>query len=152
MDDLYSSAVDTRTKNFIIVTLGAIKSPLGLKTVELGLEENDPQTKFHAIVALSQMNVGVNYDWSKLISLLESQDEGLRQASILTLSTHKVLESKSKILEQLGSDSRNIRFASATGLIYFLEDKALPTLREILKLEVKEGFNLRGWMKTKYTA
>jgi hypothetical protein len=139
MDSLYSTAADNRTKNFIIVTLGAIKSPLGLKTIELGLDESDSQTKFHSVVALSQVNIPSDYDWSKLISLLDSSDEGIQQAAILTLSTHRVSLSLSKILSLLESRSRNIRFASATGLIYFKETKALSILEKILKLEVQSG-------------
>lgn len=139
MNDLYASAIDNRTKNFIIVTLGAIKSPLGLATIEQGLNETDPQTKFHAIVALSQMNLEKSYDWSRLISLLDSSDEGLKQASILTLATHKVPSSKNKLLELLRSESRNIRFASATGLIYFQDSNALGVLEKILALEVNAG-------------
>ena len=136
LDELYISALDNRTKNFIIVTLGALKDPIGIKTIELGLEDLDPQTKFHAIVALSQLNMTDSYDWGKLLPFLDSEDEGLKQATILALATHRVEAAKDKLMLNLDSDSRNIRFASATGLIYFEEKQALPLLNQILSLEV----------------
>ncbi len=139
LEDLYSSAVDNRTKNFIIVSLGAVGSSAGIKTVELGLEEDDPQTKFHAIVALSKLNLGSDYDWSNVMKLLQSDDEGLKQASILTLSTHQVQEARPKLVNLLNSSSRNIRFAAATGLIYFREVKALVMINQILQLQAASG-------------
>mgnify|MGYP003341090172 CR=1 FL=1 len=39
----------------------------------------------------------------------------------------------------LASESRNIRFASATGLIYYKERKALKTISQILSLEPSKG-------------
>ena len=136
LDDLYSTAVDSRTKNFIIVTLGAIKNPSGLKTIELGLKEKDPQTRFHSVVALSQLELSHEYDWSSLLKLLDSEDEGLKQAVILTLATHRVAAAKEKLILNLTSESRNIRFASATGLIYFKEKNAISALEKILMLQV----------------
>ena len=139
LNDLYSSAVDSRTKNFIIVALGAMRSPLGIDTIEKGLADEDPQTKFHAIVALSKLDLSSDYDWSKLLSYLKSSDEGLQQASILTLATHKVEASRKLMIELLESESRNIRFASASGLIYFQEPRALGLLEKILNMEATNG-------------
>ncbi len=139
LEDLYLSAGDNRTKNFIIVTLGALNTKDALDTIEKGLIDSDPQTKFHSIVALSKMDIDENYDWSKVFGLLKSSDEGLKQASILTLATHRVPRAKPRLLELLSSGSRNIRYASATGLIYYQEDSALPTIQKILELQVKPG-------------
>ena len=134
---LYESAVDSRTRNFIVVTLGALKSPLGLPIIEKSLDEKDPQTKFHALVALSQSNLPIAYDWKKVRQFLDSDDEGLQQAAILTLATHRDEPSQEKISTFLMSDNRNLRFASATGLIYFKDSRALKTLGDILVLSPK---------------
>lgn len=139
LNELYDSAVDSRTKNFIIVALGAMRSPLGIFTIEKGLSNEDPQTKFHAIVALSKLELEADYDWSKLLSYLQSNDEGLQQASILTLATHKVEPARGILIELLQSNSRNIRFASASGLIYYKEASALGLIEKILDIEATNG-------------
>ena len=137
LEDLYESAMDNRTKNFIVVALGALKSPLGLPTIEKSLNEKDPKTRFHGVVALSRINLPGDYDWTNVMQLLESDDEGLKQAAVLTLSTHRVLAAQEKFISFLSTDSQNIRFASATGLIYFKDSRALPTIEKILSVDAK---------------
>ena len=43
------------------------------------------------------------------------------------------------MIELLESESRNIRFASASGLIYFQEPRALGLLEKILNMEAANG-------------
>ena len=143
LEDLYEKAVDVRTKNFIIVAAGSLKSEGSLKLLEKGLLEKDSGTVFHAIVALSNFPKGVEFDWSKIVSLLNSNDEGLVLSSILTLATHQVPEAETLLVEKLTSPSLAIRYAAATGLIYFKNTKNQQVIREILAIGLKEeGTNL----------
>ena len=68
LEDLYDKAVDVRTKNFIIVAAGSLKSELCLGLLRRGLGEDDSGTVFHAIVALSNFPKGIEFDWSQIIS------------------------------------------------------------------------------------
>ena len=65
LEDLYDKAVDVRTKNFIIVAAGSLKSELCLGLLKRGLGEDDSGTVFHAIVALSNFPKGIEFDWSQ---------------------------------------------------------------------------------------
>ena len=134
LNSLYASAVDIRTKNFIVVTLGAVGNERGVETVLKALEEKDPQTQFHAIVALSKMNLPSSFDWSPIMALLSSQDEGLKQGAILTLATHRVSMAQDKLVKLLEDPSQNIRFASATALIYYKDIRALSVIQKVLNL------------------
>ena len=46
LEDLYSTAVDFRTKNFIIVALGSLGDSRGVPTIQKGLVESDSSTQF----------------------------------------------------------------------------------------------------------
>ena len=135
LDDLYDSAVDNRTKNFIIVALGSLGDTKGVKTIERGLSEEDPATRFHAVVALASIKDGSSINFELLVNLLDSNDEGLKQAAILTLATHRYDKARNKLVYLLKDNSRSIRFAAATGLIYFREVEAVPTVKEILSID-----------------
>lgn len=134
LNTLYASAVDTRTKNFIIVALGSLGDSAGVKTIELGLAESDATTKFHSVVALASIKNNESIDFSKLMALLDSDDAGLKQATVLTLSTHKYKAAVDKIASFLNSENIALKYASATGLIYFKDNRCINTVKEVLNL------------------
>jgi hypothetical protein len=138
LDDLYASAMDSRTKNFIIVALGSLGDKRGVPTIEKGILEEDPATKFHAVVALGSIKNSATINFDALENLLASQDEGLKQAAILTLSTHKYGPSKDKIVKLLRDTSVSIRYAAATSLIYFKSQACISIVKEILKIHSTE--------------
>tara|TARA_B100000925_G_scaffold59796_2_gene39985 strand:+ start:8474 stop:9337 length:864 start_codon:yes stop_codon:yes gene_type:complete len=135
LNDLYESAVDSRTKNFIIVALGSLGDKSGVPTIQKGLSEPDPATKFHAVVALGSIENSEYINFSLLEPLLGSTDEGLKQATILALSTHRYEGSKGKIIKLLSDPSISVRYAAATGLIYFKAPECLGVVRELLKID-----------------
>ena len=134
LDELYASAVDSRTKNFIIVALGSLGDERGVPTIQKGLLEEDSATKFHAVVALSSIKNSDSISYDLLEPLLESSDEGLKQAAILSLSTHIHEKSRLKIINLLNDPSISIRYAAATGLIYFRAAECLSIVKEILTI------------------
>ena len=74
----------------------------------------------------------------KIISFLSSDDEALVLSSMLTLTTHQVPEAEILLVEKLTSTSRSVRYAAATGLIYFKNIKNQQVIREILAVGHKE--------------
>lgn len=76
LSDVYSEAVDPRTRDFIIVALGALKSELALPLILKGLEDKDPNVKFHSMVALGNMPENFQIDWERVIrKMRETKDE-----------------------------------------------------------------------------
>ncbi len=138
LDQVYSNTIDFRTKDFIVVAAGALNDPRSLKILKKGIEEDNKDIKFHAIVSLGNIDKVDGFDWSKVISLLGNDDHALVQASALALATHRVegAEQKLQKLSKSG-DGFGIRYAAATGLIYYRNEAALPVISEILSLNSK---------------
>ena len=160
LDQLYTdSAGDPRTRNFIIVAAGALKEHRATSLIYRGLDDGDSEVRFHAVVALGNMEKG-NIQWSKVISFLQSDDILLRQASVLALATHRVPEAEAKIAGLLSHSERKLRYSAALGLINYKNPRAVPLLREILftaskeldsqqhkalKMNILTSLELNGW-------
>ena len=133
VDDLisiYKVSQDPRTRDFIVVALGVLKSPKALPVLTYALEkEDDANILFHSIIAIGNMPQGIEFNWDVLISFLDESDKGLKQAAILALAIHHVDRAYPKIEALLNSNDRGIRFASATALIARKNKKAIPVFK-----------------------
>ncbi len=142
---VYNQAPDERTRTFIIMALGTLNSPLAAPLFARSLQDPDPKIHFHTLVALGNMPKGYPFDWPLLIPFLRSPDPGLRQVTILTLATHQILMAKGELDLLLKDNNSKVRFAAATGLIYFRDEQAIPVLNDILHFpavpETKTGFD-----------
>jgi len=131
----YRDSVDPRTRGFIIAALGALRTDLALPTFQLALQDTDIDVKFHAVVALANMEKGIKFDWAQTIEMLKSSEAILKQASTLALATHQVAEAQAPIRGLLRDESLIVRYAAATALISFKDIDAKSTLEEILNLK-----------------
>ena len=73
-------------------------------------------------------------DRGPLLDLLNSSDQAIQQAAILTLGTHRVVQSEPLIEKLLNKENIGVKYAAARVLIIFKNVKAVPFLREILLL------------------
>lgn len=138
LEEVYQGAKDPRTKEFIVVAMGALNRPETIEFQHKVLDVNDGKLNFHALVALGNMKNPVGADWEKVMKFLSSPDAGLQQAAILALATHKVLAAKQDISVFLTSPSRSLKYASALALINYKDERALPVLNEILLIPTKD--------------
>ena len=134
LSQAYKQSIDPRTRGFIIAALGALKTDIALPTLQLGLLDSDLDVKFHAIVSIANMPKGIKFDWSKLISLLSAQEPILKQAAVLALATHSVIEAQSPIKLLLVDTNFIVKYAAATALITYKDESSIPVLKEILLL------------------
>ncbi|MBC7713778.1 MAG: HEAT repeat domain-containing protein [Rhizobacter sp.] len=130
----YKESVDPRTRGFIIAAMGALKTELALPTLQLALQDQDTDVKFHAVVSLANEPKGITFDWASTIELLKSPEAILRQASTLALATHEVPAAREAIHPLLRDDSVVVRYAAATALIAYHDDAGKDLLVEILKM------------------
>ena len=135
LKEVFDTANDPRTKEFIVVAMGALHHPNTLGFLTEILELKDYKMNFHAIVAIGNMKGPLVFDWSKLENFLDSKDQGLQQAAILTLATHRVETSQIRIQKFLSHDRASLRYSAALGLINFKDEKALSVLKEILEIK-----------------
>jgi hypothetical protein len=133
LKEIFDSAKDPRTQEFIVVAMGALHHKDTLRFLAEVLDLKDNKMTFHAIVAIGNMKYPVVFDWYKMEKFLDSEDQGLQQAAILTLSTHRVVTSQIRIKKFLGHDRAALRYSAALGLINFKDGHALSVLKEILE-------------------
>jgi HEAT repeat protein len=135
MSQLYGNANDPRTRNFLVVAAGALKSDKGLPLIKKGLSDTDSNVKFHAITSLGNMDTLDNFDWDLLYPHLNQDDVGIQIATILTLSRHNAPKAQETITPLLNSPEPSVRYAAATALVRYKSIVALPVVNEILLLE-----------------
>jgi HEAT repeat protein len=135
LSQVYFESVDARTRNFIVLTLGALKSPLVLSTLNKALSDEDPHVKFNSLVALGNMTVGAILDWDKIEELSNLQgDSGIRQAALLCMASHNFSKAQAKALEFLQSSDNNLRYTAALVLVKYKDTSAISVINEIFAL------------------
>lgn len=131
---LYESSKDERTRDFIIVALGGLRTKLTFSFLIKALDDPSDKVKLHALIALGNNNENDDTKWDKVLLFLDNEDIGLRQSAIFVLSTHKISNAETRIVELLSDNNIGVRYAAATGLIYYRNMQSIPILKEILKL------------------
>ncbi|EPZ50370.1 hypothetical protein M902_1290 [Bacteriovorax sp. BAL6_X] len=133
--DIYKTTVDPRTRDFIVVAIGALGNEGGLPVLEHALQADNPEINFHAMVALSKMPKGISFKWDLVKKFIEKNDAAMVQVTILTLATHEVDSTEDLFTKSLNSDlGFSVRYAAATALIAYKNDQAIATINEILNL------------------
>lgn len=136
LEEIFNSAQDPRTREFIVVALGSLKHPRAVEFIQSVLNGEDESLKFRALSAIGNYGDDVDIDWDGVSALLDSSDVGLRHTAVLTLAQHQKSEFQEKLVVIMKNDeSRSVQMAAATGLIYFKHEAAVPTLKEILMLD-----------------
>jgi hypothetical protein len=135
LKEVFDTAKDPRTKEFIVVAMGALHHRNTISFLTKVLEIKDPKMSFHAIVAIGNMDKPIAMEWSKLESFLDSKDQGLQQAAILTLATHRITTSQTKIQTFLNHERASLRYSAAVALINFKDASAVSVLEEVLNIK-----------------
>ncbi len=133
--EVFESAKDLRTKEFIVVAMGALRNPDTSEFLLNSLKEKDGKINFHALVALGNIKPPLILDWAPVEAFLGSKDKGLQQTAMLALATHKVVSAQAKIRPFLKHDEQTLRYSAALGLLNFQDEEALPVLKEILLIK-----------------
>jgi len=143
LDEAFISSADNRTKSFLIAALGALKSPEILPTIEKAILEKDADIRFQAVLAISNLPKGINFNFETLFPLLENHggvnELGLRQAVIFTLASHRIQNAQLPIANLLNDSHRLIKYSAATALVNYKDEKALHFLEEILNLKYPQN-------------
>ena len=132
---VYIDSVDSRTRNFVVLAIGSLNNPLSLPTLNLALEDLDPQVKFNAVVSIGNMSKNSDIQWEKIEAMLQQdQDPGLQQVALFTIAAHDRLNAQEKALGLLGSSHKTVKYAAAVILIKSKNSDAVLVLEEILGL------------------
>jgi hypothetical protein len=131
----YRQSVDPRTRNFVVLALGTLNDPHSHALLNDALGDEDAQVRFNAVVGLGNLPVGAPIAWDKLEALLASTDDnGLKQALLLTIASHRRSNGKELLTPYLVSQEKMLRYSAAMGLIYYPGNEMEPMLREVMAL------------------
>jgi HEAT repeat protein len=147
LSKVYEESVDSRTRNFVVLALGSLNNPLALPILNSALEDEDPQVKFNAVVALGNTSKGADVKWDRVEAMLSGTgDPGLQQVALLALASHDHPSAQEKALIMLNSPERTLRYAASIVLVKFKNQEAVPILEEILNLryDVSQSGELNG--------
>jgi HEAT repeat protein len=142
LKEIYASTQDVRTRDFIVVALGALRDPSTATFFTDALKEKDPNITFHALVAIGDLPKGTFVSWEKVTPFLTHEDHALRQVAALIVGIHKVEVGRKALVGLLDDSQRSVRFAAATALITFKDESARDTLHEIMTLGVDATFKI----------
>lgn len=145
--NVYKESVDPRTRNFIVLALGSLKNPLALPTLNLALQDQDPQVKFNSIVSLGNMAKDSQINWEKIDeAMLQNDDPGLKQVALLAAASHDRPNVENRAQSFLNSPEKMVKYAASIVLIRFKNVLAIPVLKEILSLryDISGMGNLNG--------
>lgn len=132
--EIYKNTQDLRTKDFLVVAIGTLKSESSLFFFNHILnQEKNPGILFHAIVAIGNMPKGISFDFDQVSKFLESKDVVLQQAALLTLASHR--KDLPKIEPFLNSSERSLKYSAAIALIHTKSKNVIPLVYEILQLK-----------------
>jgi hypothetical protein len=134
----YRDAQDSRTRDFIVVALGSLKSELALAPLVAALSDEDSNVKFHALVAIGNGPVPAIFNWAPVEKFLTDKDYALRQASALVIAQHQGATAAAKLYPLLNDDEPTVRYSTALALSAQRDEKSLPLLREILVMGASE--------------
>lgn len=147
LSQVYRESVDPRTRNFVVLALGALNNPLALPVLNQALDDQDPQVQFNAVTSLGNMKVGSEINWTKIEALLKQEnDPGLRQVALLTMAAHHAPNTENYAAGLLSSGEKTLRYAAAIVLIDYQKPESLPVLEEImgLRYDVAQAGELNG--------
>lgn len=142
LTDVYTNSPDPRTRDFVVVALGGLRTELAFPVLESALEDKSSDVRFHALVAIGNMDQGIDFNWEKLRPYFKDEDHAIRQAVVLTVGTHKVKELEGAVVASLRDDSVAVRYSAATALIYYKNEASLGMIQQVLELGTSPAFDV----------
>ncbi|ATH06572.1 hypothetical protein BIY24_01015 [Halobacteriovorax marinus] len=142
LTDVYNNSPDPRTRDFVVVALGGLRTELAFPVLEAALKDKSSDVRFHALVALGNMPLGMNFNWETLKPYFKDEDHAIRQAVVLAVGTHRVEELEGAVIASLRDDSIAVRYSAATALIYYKNEAALGMIKQILEIDKSSSFDV----------
>ncbi len=141
LSTVYDESPDPRTKNFIILALGALSHPGRARVFNKALTEDDEKVLFSSVMAIGNLESSEGIDFEPMVEMLSSKDEGLVQVAILALINHNQIQSKQKMLTLMASANQIISYSAASGVLAFGDESALPIVKEVFMLTPGENYD-----------
>ena len=136
---------DPKTRNFVVMALGGIDSPLGIPYLVQAVDDSDREVGFHAIVALGKITMSSEQksevSWDKIAQKISSEDQGVSQVAIIALTQHEIKEFNDEIRKRLQSDNLILKYTAAQALVALSQNRPEQIIEEIIVLKENEKLN-----------
>ena len=142
LSDVYTNSPDPRTRDFVVVALGGLRTELAFPILELALKDKSSDVRFHTLVALGNMPQGVDFNWESLKPYFTDSDHAIRQAVVLAVGTHKVEVLESSVVASLRDESVAVRYSAATALVYYKNEAAEGMIKQVLGMKTSPVFDV----------
>ncbi|WP_372655055.1 HEAT repeat domain-containing protein [Halobacteriovorax sp.] len=142
LSDVYTNSPDPRTRDFVVVALGGLRSELAFPILEAALKDKSSDVRFHTLVAIGNMPQGIDFNWESLTPYFKDEDHAIRQAVVLAVGTHKAKAVENLVVGSLRDDSVAVRYSAATALIYYKNEAAIPMIKQVLDLGTSSSFDV----------
>ena len=139
---IYNAGADLRTKEFIVVALGAISNDKSLDFLSEATSSNEGNIAFNAIGALAKMDLTPDLKLKiaeRLKEHLKSTDLGLIQVSLLFLTHNPVKELGIEFDSLIKNDNLLVALTTKIAASRFGHAEKLSYLKEILNLKYDES-------------
>lgn len=142
LSDVYTNSPDPRTRDFVVVALGGLRSELAFPILEAALKDKSSDVRFHTLVAIGNMPQGIDFNWESLTPYFKDEDHAIRQAVVLAVGTHKAKAVENLVVGSLRDHSVAVRYSAATALIYYKNEAAIPMIKQVLDLGTSSSFDV----------
>ncbi len=117
LSEVYDSSQDERTRNFIVLALGALENEKANKFLNGALASEDKNIRYSSIIGLSKLDKVQDLNVEILKKYLSSDDEPLKQVILMFAAKHKVVSLKESIKPLIVSSNTITKYNSITALL-----------------------------------
>ena len=135
----YKIANGEREKLFIVAAAAGLKRPEAKHLLIRALDDFDQTIQLHALVGIGNLPEVEDLPEAKIISFLNSEDEGIKIAAIFTVAQHQLMSGVKSLQVLLESNNTKVKWAAISALVNFGNEVVLTPMADLLKLKAGSG-------------
>ena len=124
---------DPRIREYLALVLGRLKEKSAVAALSDAVHDESSDVKIYSLWALG--NIEDPAGGPAALSALEDTDQAVRRMAVGALSSMKYAPAKNALENNLGDSNLALRYDSAVALARLKDEKAVPTLLEMMVLK-----------------
>ncbi|HTA76400.1 MAG TPA: HEAT repeat domain-containing protein [bacterium] len=133
--DVYTSAKgdDPRLREYLALVLGRLKEKSAVPALSQAIHDDSTDVKIYSLWALG--NIEDPKGGEAALAAMSDTDETVQRMAVGALSSMKYAPAKNALEKNLESSDQALRYDSAVALARLKDEKAVPTLLEMMNLK-----------------
>lgn len=124
---------DPKVREYLALVLGRLKEKSAVPALSDAVHDESGDVKIYSLWALG--NIEDPAGGPAALSALSDTDQAVRRMAVGALSAMKYAPAKEALENNLGDSNQALRYDSAVALARLKDEKAVPTLLEMMKLK-----------------